>query len=591
MKTLSQLKPTGEQLTAIELCGKSPTDNIKINALAGTGKTTTIALIAAALTKDNNKKGIYLSFNKAICQDAQKKLPKSVTAKTFHSLAYNSTPRWLTAKLMKGIPLYTLSFLEWSGINDTTVVMGDDSKKQVNGDAAAEHEVTPSKKFMIIKKALDFFCRGDATKPNINHIKWAADYILDTSLYEESAQALGLGLYPHLQRTWEDMCSPTGSLQISHDVYLKYYALDEPVIDYDFILFDEAQDADHLMLSILQQQETKIIFVGDAYQQIYEWRGAKNAMTLFQGEETSLTNSFRFGSHIALLANCILKELQCPHQLLGSSPTPDQVIYKDYLTKDVNAILCRTNAGAIQTAIDSLDENPDRDIHLEFNTTPSSILELLEEIERLSSGEKSKHPVLKNFANDMELEDYCQNFPNDERISGIYRLYKEHGKAYLSELFFKLGIKKKITDKTLIITTVHKSKGREWEAVALADDFLGKSFSYQKKFDGYYFCSDAEARLLYVAATRAKSRLYAVHILKLLEDLTGQELGLVGSDKKDRSDSALIADKDSLELSDQFLFEYPNKQGGQDGLLEGATEPTGEAESFADSFAKALRNS
>src|SRR6202012_871263 len=91
------------------------------------------------------------------------------------------------------------------------------------------------------------------------------------------------------------------------DIYLKVWAQTEPRIAANFILFDEAQDSDGVMLSTLAlQRHAQIIYVGDPYQQIYEWRGAVNAMAQIHAPEFALTESFRFGPTCAALASRIL---------------------------------------------------------------------------------------------------------------------------------------------------------------------------------------------------------------------------------------------------------------------------------------------
>src|SRR5258708_35488733 len=83
-----------------------------------------------------------------------------------------------------------------------------------------------------------------------------------------------------------------------------------PPIGADFIRFDEAQDSDGLMLSVLRlQKSTQVIYVGDPYQQICEWRGAVNAKELIKAREGALTESFRFGPHFAALASRVLRLL------------------------------------------------------------------------------------------------------------------------------------------------------------------------------------------------------------------------------------------------------------------------------------------
>src|ERR1041384_2706233 len=66
------------------------TGNIKINAVAGSGKTTTIIEYARARPK--NSKILYLAFNKSVKLEAAKKIAEkgltNVKADTAHSLAY-----------------------------------------------------------------------------------------------------------------------------------------------------------------------------------------------------------------------------------------------------------------------------------------------------------------------------------------------------------------------------------------------------------------------------------------------------------------------------------------------------------------------
>ena len=89
-------KPTVEQLQAVDLSLNDNKESCKISAFAGTGKTSTLKLIADS----RNDKGLYLAFNKAIANEAKNKFNNTnVTAKTFHSMAYTNSPRWLTQKL------------------------------------------------------------------------------------------------------------------------------------------------------------------------------------------------------------------------------------------------------------------------------------------------------------------------------------------------------------------------------------------------------------------------------------------------------------------------------------------------------------
>ena len=104
------------------------------------------------------------------------------------------------------------------------------------------------------------------------------------------------------------MCDPGNeAMPMLHDGYLKLYQLSAPRLDYDTILFDEAQDANPVTLAIIRQQSCAKVFVGDPHQQIYQFRYAENAMAdPSLTDELFLTESFRFGDEIAAAANRLL---------------------------------------------------------------------------------------------------------------------------------------------------------------------------------------------------------------------------------------------------------------------------------------------
>ena len=79
---------TDEQIQVIECSRNLKQDEIlKINAFAGTGKTTTLIEITKA---NENKKYLYLAFNSSIVKEARKKFSTNVDVYTLHSLAYKA---------------------------------------------------------------------------------------------------------------------------------------------------------------------------------------------------------------------------------------------------------------------------------------------------------------------------------------------------------------------------------------------------------------------------------------------------------------------------------------------------------------------
>lgn len=82
----TNLRPTPEQEIAIDLFSKG--GSLKINAYAGTGKTSTLEL----LSHSTKRRGQYIAFNRSIVQEAKERFPNNVDCSTSHSLALKATP-------------------------------------------------------------------------------------------------------------------------------------------------------------------------------------------------------------------------------------------------------------------------------------------------------------------------------------------------------------------------------------------------------------------------------------------------------------------------------------------------------------------
>ncbi len=110
----------------------------------------------------------------------------------------------------------------------------------------------------MVVEGLGAYCRSADAQPSISHIT------VDERIDEHDANTLRQWLLPSVQRLWHESADPNGRSAISPDVTLKLWALAKPYIASDFILFDEAQDSDGVMLSVLERQRhAQIIYVGD----------------------------------------------------------------------------------------------------------------------------------------------------------------------------------------------------------------------------------------------------------------------------------------------------------------------------------------
>lgn len=315
------MKLTSEQYDIINSTG-----NIKINAVAGSGKTTTIIEYASARAK--TAKILYLAFNKSVKLEAQKKFAAkglyNVKVETAHSLAYRHIVFNHQYKV-KPQGYKTNEIAELLNL-------------QGNGEKHA--------KFIIanhINKFITYYCNSDKQKvQDLNY--------LDT-ISESKAKIFVTTFYHYIETQTRLLLNKMdkGEIEITHDFYLKKFQLSNPTLHYDYILFDEGQDASAAMLDVFLKQKATKVIVGDTHQQIYGWRYAVNSLEKADFKTYNLSTSFRFSQAIANLGIEVLKW----KKHIGGE-TKFTIIGKEKTEKaklKSKAVIGRTNLGLLMKAI------------------------------------------------------------------------------------------------------------------------------------------------------------------------------------------------------------------------------------------------
>ena len=458
-----------EKVVALFAEGKS----IAVQAGAGTGKTSTLVAIANSTTRV----GAFVAFNSAIVKDAAAKLPKNVAASTAHSLAFRQVGKLYRDRL--NAPRQSSQEIARRLRIEPCFVQVDDGVKVVQPSALAGY----------VARAISTFCNTADRVPGAEHFPYIKGIDLpdDEGNRTWANQAIVRDhLEDALSAAWEDIQRIDGELRFTHDNYLKIWELGyhgTPVIPGEFILFDEAQDASPVLLSVVEQQDVQVVFVGDAQQAIYEWRGAIDALSTVPADSTAyLTNSFRFGPEIAAVANAVLEQI--PSAVLritgrGAEGSVDAVDAPD-------AVLTRTNAGSISVVLE--EASAGRTAHL---VGGSGEVEAFAKAARdLITGKPVNHPELCIFSNWSEVQDYAANDELGSDLAPLVNLIDSHGVATVLEAVSNTVSEE---DADVVVSTAHKAKGREWDSVRLHTDFPGAERQ-----------CDEEFRLLYVAVTRAR---------------------------------------------------------------------------------------
>lgn len=459
-------QPTEEQQQAIDAF--STKENMILEAGAGTGKTSTLRLIAGS----TKRRGLYLAFNKSVAEEAKASFPNNVTCSTVHSLAYRA--------VMDNTRRFRLNMKRQTG-GELARLLDIQGSFRVSADMV----LAPQQLVRIAMNTVSLFCHSSDAEIQRHHVpfqEWSSgDWATHDRLVDVTM--------PVARRIWADALNPKGKLKYQHDYYVKEWALTKPRLTYDFIMVDEAQDSDPVLIDVVgRQKHAQIIAVGDRNQAIYGWRGAVDAMDAFGAKHRIfLTQSFRFGSNVAAEANKWLSALDADLRVSGLGG-PDEVGQDE----EPNAVLCRTNAGAIEQvmAFISRGKSP------ALVGGAEGIRKFAEAVEDLQRTGKSWHPDLCVFTSWNQVQQYVKNDAGGEDLKVMVSLVDNHGTA---EIIRACSGTVSESAADVIISTAHKAKGREWDRVRIHTDFPQP----QEGKD----VSAAEAMLAYVAVTRAKNHL------------------------------------------------------------------------------------
>lgn len=484
MQSSPPLVLTGEQAHILELAktGRS----LVVKAFAGTGKTSTLAEVAKHLPGT----GLYLAYNKAIQVDACAKFPTQVVCKTAHALAYGAYAKRIQGRVQTLDPLLFM--------------------QQVKVNAQGRYKAIELAYLAI--KMLRLFCYSGYDTPGTHFVTHSAFAMVGD---DEQSRHSVLGYVAELaNRYWALTNAKNTRVPIEHDFYLKHYQLSQPDLAarFQYILFDEGQDANPALLSLLGVQRCQMIYVGDEHQQIYGWRGAINALNQVETQPAFLTQSFRFGSHFALLANIILSAKGEAHPLRGLEGIDSKCLDR---RPDTHTVLTRTNAGLIEQLIECLH----CPVHVVGGV--NELIWLAKSGYALYQGQQEAitHHQIKSFSSWSKLKEFNEAF-SDPELSLLVKLIERYKKRF-PEVIKAIECAPYVSEPEakVILSTIHKAKGREWPVVSVQDDFA--LFASEKPLNVLLKTDTEEFNLMYVAITRARYSLYLeqgfLHFLERLK--------------------------------------------------------------------------
>jgi superfamily I DNA/RNA helicase len=475
------------------------TGNASIEAVAGSGKTTTI--VEAANRLDPNSRSLFLAFNKSIAEELGSRLPAHVTAKTLNSLGHGAWSRFVKPKRLKLDSNKTRSIVD-ENLNETS--------RKLYG--------APVGRMVALAKSAGLVPQGthgatglleDDQAAWLEMIDW---HDIDFHEKADPNYAIDLArsvLYDSIK------LAETGLIDFDDQLYMTViYGV--PMERFDFVFVDEAQDLNpiqHSLLAMALKDTGRLIAVGDPRQAIYGFRGADaasmdNLQKTFGTTTLPLSISYRCPQNVVAEAQKLVPHIQS-HDAAPVGVVGSLAKYQPETFFDTDAILCRNVKPIISLAFQLIRAGRGvrvlgRDIGQglqalvkKMNTDSIDKLEIKLEAyldremnKMLAKGQEEKAAALADKVDTLRV--FLDQLTEDNRtipalFARIDALFTDNGKGKLT------------------LCTVHKSKGLEWDRVFILDRKLMPS-----KYAKQEWQIAQETNIHYVAITRARQELYYI---------------------------------------------------------------------------------
>ncbi len=473
-------------------------ESLLINAVAGSGKTTTIIKGIDYVPK--GKSILFLAFNKAIVNELKDRLPEIVDTSTFHSVGFRA---WAT----------------YCGKGEKIQVSDRKVQDLINKVLNKKY---PSKADNEKKFSLFNFIR--------RLVPLAKNAGVGTEIQEDTLDNW-LMLVDHHDVQYNEVIPIEKAIELCSQV-LKESSKMKHIIDfddmlympllygakfrrYDYIFIDEVQDTNKVqayLLEAMMKINSRVIGVGDRNQAIYGFRGANaDAMEFFKDnfdcQELPLSITYRCGREIVKLAKEIVPQIEFGEKnVLGEVKTLEKYNAKDFEETDV--IICRNVAPLVTMAYGFIRRGiAARVLGREIGAglialikkmNAKSIDDLENKIEVWAKRELEKAVAKGKNASAIEDQMQCimvfiKNLQETSRtinklISNIEALFDDDNK------------------RGILLCSVHKSKGLEWDKVYLLDPWRIPS-----RWAVRDWMKQQENNLKYVAYTRARSSLIFIN--------------------------------------------------------------------------------
>lgn len=499
-----------------------------VKARAGTGKTTTLVhgvrrvlglesdLIpspqqqavweAMELSAGKVKTIGFCAFNKSIATELQTRLPQGCEAATLHSLGF---------KVVKNAFGRVVSVNQYRVSNIISEIVRMDVY-----DLRRDKPV-----FLRLVERLVGLCKMNLADPTPDALTdLIAHHDIDTDGIRDMNEVFST--VPAVLERCKDVRKDY-SIDYDDMIWLPV-VLGLPVVAYDMLLVDEAQDLNRCQQALAKSYGKRLILCGDDKQAIYGFAGADCDSLPRMGRELGetdrgcqvlpLTVTRRCGKAIVRKAQEIVPDFEAfesnPEGIVsqGCYPSKSLTPEKSFMsrTADGDMVLCRCNAPLVSTCFKFLRmgrkaQIQGRDIGQGLISTikkakANSITDLQSKLDKWLYAEKSKENAKRNPSEEklIALEDrydcLCMFMENAATVDEVIRKIE----SIFTDNKTNPGVK---------LSSIHKAKGLEADRVFLLQL---KKARVPHPMAKTAWAQEQEMNLLYVAITRAIHELVIV---------------------------------------------------------------------------------
>lgn len=482
--------------------------NAVLEAVAGAGKTTTLVEICKLLTGYV----VFAAYNKKIADEIGRKLEaagldtRRIQAKTFHSIGFGA---W--RKVAPGVKL-----------NERKVANIMESESVPRGlRAFVGTLVSLAKQRALGVERMEDMFDFDPWDAIVAH--FALDEKLDGLVGKEADSAIEQGISLAQQVYQVSIQADTEEIDFD-DMILAPLLHEARFFQFDWFLGDEMQDtnpARRLLARRALKPGGRIIAVGDRHQAIYGFAGADNdaldtIADTFGCTRLPLTITYRCPKAVVAHARQWVGHIEAHESAPeGVVRTISDEEFKAIPLEVTDAVLCRNTRPLVQLAFDLIRRHIP--CHVEGRDIGQNLLALAtkwqgaktmrglrtklrdyydRETDRLlEKGREAQVAALTDKVDTLYV--LMDSFPDDEPVTSLRRL--------IESLFQDSDGNQR---PSVTLSTVHKSKGREWKRVYL----LGRNRFMPSPWATQGWALEQEKNLIYVAVTRAMEELIEVTV-------------------------------------------------------------------------------